>query len=437
MQLFVLWLSQFFDVANAANLRRPAGYAVLSGSPVEHFWQRRHAALHQKSSPSLKITLQNHRGIQYTAPVYLGNQELHSIYDTGSFEVMAIADDCSVCKLDSAQHAYNDTSSETFRQGGHGTEDHHFAGGIVKAREDYETVAVGELESPIRVEGMPFWQVVKTDMKVFLNEKAHFTAIVGLGHRVRRLDSDTESLVERAGIDKFSICLLPGLANPGYLTFNPAHNLGNAAFKKLAVIGENHWAVSMDHAQTDLNGTPLHSCWVYGGQQSCVAIIDSGTSLIGVPPNAVVMIQTLIKRIRYDCSNLDELPDLVFTLDGRKFPLPARAYTVHFGMVDGKPSRCLPAFTDVSMSLKGSNVWILGVPFLRHFYTVFDRAGPSIYVADQADDCEPALAGNSAFIDSSPRKRATPSRLQHPPTIADLSEARLPSWAYGDKDMQL
>jgi len=148
------------------------------------------------------------------------------------------------------------------------------------------------------------------------------------------------------------------------------------------------------------------------------------------------MIQTLIKRIKYDCSNLDELPDLVFMIDGKRFALPARAYTVHFGLLDGKPSRCMPAFTDVSMSLNGANVWVLGLPFLRHFYTVFDREGPNIYVADQADNCEPALSGSGAFIDASTQRGRAHHELPLP-TIADLSAARLPSWAFGNKAIQL
>lgn len=423
-------------IADAANFRH-AGVTRLFNHTAGHSEQGQlrkrgaNAAL-RASSKTLKLTLANHRGIQYTAPISIGGQELHAIYDTGSFEVMAISKQCSVCRLHSLQHAYDSSSSQTFKKGSRAIEDHHFAGGLVKAREDYETVQMGTADAMVKVEDMPFWQVVETDMGVFLNKKANFTAIVGMGHRDHRPDSSSESLAERADIQKFSICLLPGLANPGYLTFNPSHNLADSAFRKVSVISENHWAVSLDQATTDLNGTPLHSCWVYGGQQSCVAIIDSGTSLIGVPPNAVVMIQTLIKRIKYDCSNLDELPDLVFTLDGKKFALPARAYTVHFGLKDGKPSRCLPAFTDINMSLKGANVWVLGLPFLRHFYTVFDRQGPNIFVADQGDNCEPVHSGAGAFVDEG-RSR----RNRQLPTIADLSAARLPSWAYGNKDIQL
>jgi hypothetical protein len=439
MKLFILSVLSLHNVADAAQLRQPqiTELAITRrSSDDELLRQHGHVASKKKSLPPLKLTLANHKGITYTAPVVVGGQELQAIYDTGSFEVMTISEQCSACKFHATLHAYDNSSSKTFRKGDHDVKNHHFAGGFAKARLDYETVSVGRKDSTVSVKNMAFWQVLDTDMKVFSTGKANFTAIVGMGHRSKRPESDSESLVERTDIQKISICLMPGLANPGYITFNPVHDLANPAFRQLSVIGEDHWAVNLDQATTDLNGTPLHSCWVYGGQQSCVAIIDSGTSLIGVPPNAVIMIQTLIKRIKYDCSNLDELPDLLFVLDGKKFALPAHAYTVHFGMLNGKPYRCLPAFTDVSMSLKGSNVWILGMPFLRHFYTVFDREGPSIYVADQADNCEPDLGGHGAFIDASTFGGSSRPKRQLP-TIADLSEATLPSWAFRNDNTQL
>lgn len=447
MKLFIFSLLELCNVllAGAAQLRQQGRTGIFHGnlgsssSRSEGLLQRRNATSQAlgKSSPSLKLTLANHNGIQYTAAVLLGGQELRAIYDTGSFEVMAISKECSICELHSSQHAYDSSTSKSYRKGTKGSERHFFAGGTVLASEDYETVEVGKAGSNVKVDNMPFWQVTKTDMQVFLNKKANFTAIVGMGHRKKRVDSDAESLVERVGIDKFSICLLPGLANPGYLTFNPEHNLADTAFSKLIVTGDKHWSVDVDQVSTDLNGTPLHSCWIYGGQQKCAAIIDSGTSLIGVPPNAAVMVKTLIKRIKYDCSNLDELPDLVFFIGGKRFALPARAYTVHFGLVNGKPSRCLPAFTDVSMSLKGANIWILGLPFLRHFYTVFDRAGPSIYVADQGENCSPALKVKDPHRIDALIDVKGPHRKPQLPTIADLSQALLPSWAHDNELTQL
>jgi hypothetical protein len=296
------------------------------------------------------------------------------------------------------------------------------------------------VNSIFKVERMAFWQVLSTDMPVWMNEKASFTGIVGLGHRssvpgTSKGAKPMDSLLERTGTQRFAICLLPGPANPGYLTFNPTYNLApTGMFRRTEVIGKDHWAVRLNSVSTFHGDAPQSRC---GASDPCVAIIDSGTSLLGVPPMAVDMVMALVKAVKYDCSNLDDLPDLVFELDGHKFAMPARAYTVQFGEEGGKPSRCLPAFTDFAMTSDQGTVWILGMPFLRHFVTVFDRQEPAIYVADQGDNCEPSSPTPSTGSFFNATGFGSSKRKALHPTIADVKEARLPSWAVGQKQIVL
>ena len=77
--------------------------------------------------------------------------------------------------------------------------------------------------------------------------------------------------------------------------------------------------------------------------------------------------QKVSKRLKDNCSNLDLLPDLVLELGERKFVLPPSAYVLRSSWDD---KYCYPAFMDIGMTDQGRDVWILGVPFLRHFYTV-------------------------------------------------------------------
>jgi len=195
-----------------------------------------------------------------------------------------------------------------------------------------------------------------------------------------------KSLLELSSTRRFAFCLE---ANTCQLVFSPTYDLRPSAlmFQPVPVIGINHWAVEMNSVSATHEGKTTSRC-VDG--QKCVAIIDSGTSLIGVPPNAVNFVFEIIQQIKYDCSNLDKLPDLVIDLGGHKFAMPPSAYVVQLGEAGGKATRCLPAFTDFAMTSDQGTVWILGMPFLRHFYTIFDREEPSLYVAEQGDDCEPA-----------------------------------------------
>merc|ERR1719210_437431 len=49
---------------------------------------------------------------------------------------------------------------------------------------------------------------------------------------------------------------------------------------------------------------------------------------------------------------------------------------------------CAPAFALDDMRSPLGPVWILGMPFLRYYYTVFDRAASKVHIARSAPSCE-------------------------------------------------
>jgi len=295
---------------------------------------------------------------------------------------------------------------------------------------------------------MPFWQVVDTDMQVWMSNRAQFAAIVGLGHRTTVPDTPADmkpvdSLLERTDTHTFAVCLEKGASNPGHITFNPnldtlsaSHSAqftatgesttARSMFRHLPVIGKNHWTVGINSVSTsDGKGQTQSIC---DDANACVAVVDSGTSLIAVPPLAVPMLKTMIQSVKADCSNIDQLQDLVFNLAGHQFVMPPSAWVVKF-KTTATTTKCLAAFTDFSMTSAQGSVWILGMPFLRRFYTVFDRIEPSLYIADQGPNCEPAAANsvNSTFVNAS----GFVHRVKEEPAFVDISEAVLPSWAKG------
>jgi hypothetical protein len=445
----LLYVSPFLCVANAASLRRNPTVSAGIGS-IDN---TQHAS-NGKATPSTAdfahpeytLTLQNYKGVQYFAPIMLNNQKMSAVFDTGSFEIMAMSKACTACKIPAPLVKYDNASSPTFIKGKHGIENHYFAGGTVVARQDYETVRIGDLGKDFTVAEMPFWQIVDTDMLVWMSNRARFTAIVGLGHRTTVPESagTVETLLERTETDLFSICLEKGASNPGHLTFNPKVDLmgqtdsaqftassGSATsqsmFRKLPVIGKNHWTVRINEVSTSNGKDTINIC---NAGQSCVAVVDSGTSLIAVPPLAVPMIKTLIQSVKADCSNIDQLQDLVFNLAGHQFVMPPSAWVVKFE--NKGVTKCLPAFTDFKMSSAMGSVWILGMPFLRRFYTVFDRITPSLYVADQGPNCQPAVHNstmNQTFVTTS---GGMVPRVHEEPAFVDIDEAQLPSWAFGE-----
>merc|ERR1719335_259601 len=130
-----------------------------------------------------------------------------------------------------------------------------------------------------------------------------------------------KSLLELTDTKRFAICLE---GNDGHLVFNPA--------------------VDMNSITYSLGGSSERACGMY---RHCAAIIDSGTSLIAFPPRQFQFIDKLSKKLKDDCSNIDEMPDLIFDLGGQQIALPASAYVIRASFAD---NYCYPAFMDVGGS---------------------------------------------------------------------------------------
>jgi len=422
--------------------------AVFHGGSARFVRGAAHPWMVQNATPSSNgvhaashtLKLENYLGVQYIAPITLGQQSLGAVYDTGSFDIMAVATSCAVCKWRGT--AYNQVHSSSFSPGPGGRENHMYVSGRVTAKQDFEEVHLGDLASPLVAQRMPFWQVMDTDINVWTDQKARFTAIVGLGHADRVPDQDGNpsgalSLLHRVGTDRFAICLERGAENPGWLTFNPQMPASlESLYRTVPVVGENHWA-------TPLVGFEIEG-WtgnLAGGKN--VAIVDSGTSMMGVPSSVLYEMTDLINTIDSDCKNLEELPDLIFKIGQHSFTLPPSAYVLKVSSTisDGTTfNSCIPAFMGVDMQTPEGQVWILGMPFLRSHYTVFDRTAKQLHIADQGQGCEPVKEEFMVFGFLNPDGLAKPTakgkgkgrrKLLSEPTKADLSAAIRPMWARG------
>merc|ERR1719181_1325575 len=69
-----------------------------------------------------------------------------------------------------------------------------------------------------------------------------------------------------------------------------------------------------------------------GCAETCGVIVDTGTSLIGMPSDAYWDLITTLSHLDVGCDRIHDLPDLVFKLGDHEFVLPPDAYV---GEMDG------------------------------------------------------------------------------------------------------
>jgi len=122
-----------------------------------------------------------------------------------------------------------------------------------------------------------------------------------------------------------------------------------------------YWLITGDDIKVD--GVSAGVC------SSCALVVDTGTSILTGPPSAVGPLLQKIGNVSLDCSNLNTLPTLQFTLNGKDFPLEPDFYVLK-GPDDSGKITCQIGLEALDPGLP---LWILGDPFLRKYYTVFDR----------------------------------------------------------------
>jgi len=405
----LVWLCSLgFILVEALNLRRGDGDV-------------------DRQLPDYWLKMSNYQNVQYFGEFTVGGQTLPVIYDTGSFEVIVLSTLCKDCEVGSP--IYDANQSPTFSKGDGVVAEHVFGSGPVVSQRGLEICQVGPTNSPLMTTMMPFWQVMDHNINVW-DRWAMFSGIIGLGHTPhppalaggQRASTPPDTLgsaptdddfvlLERLGVTAFSICLERGEGTPpGWLKMGHSVEVAKDSpdFRHIHVVGQYHWGVEM---------TQLRA----GGQErtnpcnpSCAAIIDSGTSLIAAPPAAMDALSGLFSSIKADCSNLDSLPDIEFSLGGEIFALPPAIYVMQLTHFEKEPqpgwdppklktvTECVPSFMSIDLTTEDSGpLWILGMPFLRYYHTVFQRSPKTMHIAYADPNCEPTPNRPSIFLNTS------------------------------------
>lgn len=113
------------------------------------------------------------------------------------------------------------------------------------------------------------------------------------------------------------------------------------------------------------------------------AVIDSGSSLILGPTNAITIIHRTIKAQFYgnglyyvDCATVNRLPNVSLRLNGRSYAMRSNRYIVRI------LGWCFSGFSPLDFrNDEGQISWVLGTAFLGAYYTIFDLPNARVGLA--------------------------------------------------------
>ncbi|KAI7279493.1 Vacuolar protease [Hortaea werneckii] len=112
-------------------------------------------------------------------------------------------------------------------------------------------------------------------------------------------------------------------------------------------------------------------------------LFDTGTSMIALPRALVELIHSRIGakwspvtgQYSVDCQLRSQLPDMTFTLGGSEFPISATDYILEL------QDSCLSVFLALDVPDDSGPLAVLGQPFLRRWYSIYDFKNASVGLA--------------------------------------------------------
>jgi len=324
-----------------------------------------------------RIPIKDFLNTQYFGPITIGTpgQTFNVVFDTGSSNLWVYDSSCAAaghvsCMLHNSFKAHEST---TFRHE-HGIMGVHYGGGIIKARLSRDTIHLDNIAIPNQLFGSTYFaegKFGKSDGILGLAMPALATH-----HSIPVFDHIAKEhllphpqfafyLSNHAAGDNSEFSL--GAPNPARMAteFN-YHNLINS---------NDYWAVKMD--DIELNGKRLNACDNEKGY--CKLVVDSGTSFLTAPFAATREMLPHMHSQR-DCSNVGELPEIAYIIEGKRYPLTADDYVVKVHH-KGRGVQCITGLMHLDVPAPRGPVFILGDVFMRKYYSLFDRKNNRVGLA--------------------------------------------------------
>ncbi|NXO90932.1 PEPA protein, partial [Certhia brachydactyla] len=335
---------------------------------LESYLEQHPYNLAAKYFPGIAVEpLENYMDDEYFGTISIGTppQEFTVVFDTGSSNLWVPSVFCSspACRN---HNRFNPAESSTFLS----TNDTLFIAygtGSMTGVLGYDTINVAGINVRNQIFGL-----AETEPGDFFYYTP-FDGILGLAFPSIASSGATpvfdnmmmENLVDRK---LFSVYLSRDSQGGSFVLFgaiDPYYTTRGISWIPLSA--ETYWQIAME--SVSINGAPV-AC-----SSGCQAIVDTGTTLLAVPIRAF---RTLMSRLgasssgEISCQAINNLPDLIFHIHGKEFPVPPRAYVLRSN------GYCTLGLQGMDVPTEEGELWILGDVFIREYYVIFDRANNKV-----------------------------------------------------------
>uniref|UniRef100_A0A7S1D1S6 Peptidase A1 domain-containing protein n=1 Tax=Cyclophora tenuis TaxID=216820 RepID=A0A7S1D1S6_CYCTE len=320
--------------------------------------------------------IKDYANAQYYGAISIGNppQSFEVIFDTGSSNLWVPKVGCTHCgnPFFGKKSKYNHEKSQTYKEDGADFEIMYGSGSV----SGFFSVDSVTLADDMVVTGQRFAEVSDAGGLGMAYALGKFDGILGLGFTSISIDGTPtvfENAIKENVVDQPVFSFYLGDNAPGELTFggyDVTKFEGDLTSVKLDAA--TYWQIKLDKVEAGSFSS---------GSAAATAIVDSGTSLITGPRDDIAALASAVGakpamsgEYTIDCSKVDDIPDIVFTIDGKPYTIPGPGAVIKASGV------CLFAFMGINFPPPGPQ-WILGDVFMREYYTVFNYVDQTVSFA--------------------------------------------------------
>ena len=321
---------------------------------------------------------------EYSGKVQIGNppQELEMVFDTGSANIIVTSSFCNTTGC--LNHKQYDMEKSNTHSPIFFLETHYadlirtpnqrdqilmyFGTGQVKSYLGYDTICIAD--GKLCANNTLILEACEMSLVPFSH--VSFDGIIGLGFTYLSVAPESnflEMLYRQGKIDHllFSFYFnkddtrLSAVNIGGY---DKKLFTGNIHYSKVHALN-HYWEIDIEGIY--YNDTEVIDCTT----KKCGAVVDTGTSMLAAPFESFTTLSELLS-VDINCVNLDTLKNLQFKINGKKFTLEPDYYVLK--VESDTNTNCISALMQLdALSSNDKHIFILGLPFLKKYFTVYDR----------------------------------------------------------------